>query len=199
MSKIKNNHQPIRSNSAQLGIEAEQITREIIFPKENLRILPDIYPPWKSLPSYVNKEFAKLHWKNFNKFSAYDWENDCEKIHNPVQECLKEGFLFSFDFLCEKNKVLYMIDTKNKINIDKYIWVNQREIYTFNFFNNKYNVKVKILVVIKKGAKIFYKFYNWKEFRIPKNWSKNKTEYTVKISLKNNINISEFESLENTI
>ena len=75
------------------------------------------------------------------------------------------------DILCKKGKSYYMFDVKHKTfkenkNMNRF-YVTNNEVLNFNRIAKESKAKVKILIILEKGKKLFYKIFDWNEFIVP--------------------------------
>ena len=59
----------------------------------------------------------------------------------------------------------------------------------------KGKVKLKILIIVDKGNKTFYKIFDWTDFRVPSSFDPHKQKKT-SIRLKDGLDLAQFKELE---
>lgn len=97
------------------------------------------------------------------------------------------------DYFCKKDGKYFLIDVKHKtFNQDKTMnqfFVTNTEVLNYDRIMKGKKVIVKILIVLEKNHKLFYKMYGWNDFIYSKNYDPHKTRKTI-IRLKNGFDIS---------
>lgn len=103
----------------------------------------------------------------------------------------------TYDHICKQDEKIVIIDIKNKKYSDdrtkNYFYVTRREIDTFEYYKNKENIIINILVIIKFEHKLLYKFFDWNDFSIPKGFFEGKYNNTVRVKLKENLDLIQFK------
>ena len=97
------------------------------------------------------------------------------------------------DIFCKKDTSHYVFDVKHKtfkenknVNI---FYVTNYEVLNFNRIVKESKVKLKILIILEKGKKSFYKIYDWNEFIVPSKFDPNKQRKT-SVRLEKGLDIS---------
>lgn len=102
-----------------------------------------------------------------------------------------------YDYLCKKEGKYFIIDVKNKyISNDRtknYFYVTKSEIRTFDYYKNSQNIIVKLLVVVEQGELFLFKFFDWNDFIIPEGFIQGKYRNTVRVRLREDIDLPEFK------
>ena len=97
------------------------------------------------------------------------------------------------DYFCKKDGKYFLIDVKHKtFNQDKTMnqfFVTNTEVLNYDRIMKGKMVVAKILIVLEKDHKLFYKMCDWNDFIYSKNYDPHKTRKTI-IRLKNGFDIS---------
>lgn len=101
------------------------------------------------------------------------------------------------DYFCKRDGKYFLIDVKYKtFNQDKTMnqfSVTNTEVLNYDRIIKGKKVVVKILIVLEKDHKLFYKIYDWNDFTHSKNYDPHKTRKTT-IKLKNGFDISKLKN-----
>ena len=102
------------------------------------------------------------------------------------------------DYFCKKNGNYYVFDIKHKLrnkgnSMLNRITVTSHEVLNYNRLERKNNVKVKIMIVLKKRNGLIYKIFNWSEFKISETYDPDKTS-KISINLKDKIDLKSFKN-----
>ena len=108
------------------------------------------------------------------------------KYYQNQIDSLKSGnsiFEFSYvDIFCKKEKSYYVFEVKHKTykknkNMNRFYLTNY-EVLNFNRIVKENKTKLKILIILEKGKKSFYRIFDWNEFIVPNGYDPNKKNKT---------------------
>jgi len=183
------------------GYEIEWKSKSILT-KENFTIIYYFRDPIR----YINLIGNDFYLQNLDYLR--DLKNRGVDIHNlSYRQDLKSRGIdinkllsHNLDYLCERQGKYFIIDVKSKhISNDRtknYFYVTRNEIDVFSYYENNENIMIKILVVLKQGESLLYRFFNWNDFILPKGFLSGKYKNTVRVKLKKNIDLSEFKKVD---
>lgn len=101
------------------------------------------------------------------------------------------------DYFCKKDVKYFLIDVKHKTfkqdKIMNQFYVTNTEVLNYDRIMKEKKVAVKILIVLEKDHKLFYKLCDWNDFTYSKNYNPHKTRKTT-IKLKNGFDISKLKN-----
>ena len=178
--------------------------------KNNLLILINQWNKWNKQHKELNdhnKQIRILLTKIIGKsvIPKSVKENHKQRIKKEKEPRWKEFFIKTFkissqhtfvDIFCKKSKTYYIFDVKHKTfkdnkNLNRF-YVTNYEVLNYVKIIKENKVKLKILIIVDKGKKSFYKIFDWKDFHIPKSFDPHKNMKT-SIRLKTGLDLNEFK------
>jgi Holliday junction resolvase len=133
-------------------------------------------------------------------FQKYSQRHPTDRISQWKIEKIKndEYYLHTYvDIFCKKGKEYYCFDVKNRNFKENIKQLNQFDMTSFEVFNydriqsTKKEVKLKIMIIIKKGKETIYKIFDWSDFEVPKKYSV-ETNTATKVKLKDGLKLETF-------
>jgi hypothetical protein len=100
------------------------------------------------------------------------------------------------DVLCKKVNDYYVFDVKHKTfkenkNLNRF-YVTNYEVLNYSKIIKENKVKLKIIIIVDKGKKLFYKIFDWMDFHVPTSFDPHKSVKT-SIRLKDGLDLVEFK------
>ncbi|NWJ30214.1 hypothetical protein HX850_04795 [Marine Group I thaumarchaeote] len=154
-------------------------TRKNVWTAKTIRIIrPTIKEIEKEIVNYSRKKGYMKLWSGFMDIES------TMNIHTYV------------DVFCKKANDYYVFDVKHKTfkenkNLNRF-YVTNYEVLNYSKIIKEDKVKLKILIIVDKGAKSFYKIFNWIDFHIPTSFDPHKSKKT-SIGLKDGFDLGEFK------
>ena len=110
--------------------------------------------------SRLRKKFTGSRWRR--------WTEEQDKKFELLQAIWRKLSLHSYgyDYLCKKGNSYFVFEIKYKIwkKGRKQFNSSEKQIREYNRVQNQGKVKVKVLTIVKKDKKLFYKISNWDDF-----------------------------------
>ena len=129
---------------------------------------------------------------NYSKKKGY------HEIIDGFMELASTMYFHTFiDVFCKKGKDYYVFDIKQKTykenkNLNKF-HVTNYEVLNYDRIIKENKAKLKIMIIVEKSKKSFYKIFDWSDFHIPETFDPH-TKMATSIRLKNGLDLKSFRS-----
>ncbi len=150
------------------------------------------------ITSIIGKSLMpKQNYQEWKKL--FDKSNAKNKTNFKVEDFFQHIYI---DYFCKKGKNYYIFDIKHKTfkeNTDlNRFYVTNYEVLNYNKIQQEKKVKLKIMIILEKTEKLFYKIFDWSDFVVPSSFDPH-TRVKTSIKLKegfDNSNLKEFKTIK---